>query len=130
MLELIKTAYLKASIAVSNLNAPTKFLIGLGAFLCCSTEAAAADSWWDQINNFTQGLSSTQTGFINAARVGGVVICIIGLWMLYSKNQRHNQDIKGSHIIIALLVGGLLVALPSFITSTSNTAGVQGSSVS
>lgn len=130
MLELIKTAYLKASIAVSNLNAPTKFLIGLGAFLCCSTEASAADSWWDQINNFTQGIASTQTGLINGARVGGVVVMIIGLGMWYSKTKRENHDIKASYIIIAFIVGGLLVALPSFITSTSNTAGVQGSSVS
>lgn len=130
MFDLLHITYLRISMFVANMKVPTKLLIGLSVFLCCSTEASAADSWWDMINSFTNGLTSIQSGLIMGSRVVGIVICVIGLIMWYNKSQRNNQDIKVGQIVTVLIVGSLLVALPSFISNTSNSVGLQGSTVS
>ncbi|HFQ7030024.1 DUF6750 family protein [Serratia quinivorans] len=99
-------------------------LVAMLPMVLMSREAAAADNWWDSINQFSEGLSSTQPGLIKAAKAIGVVLFIIGLVMWYNKTKR-GADIKGSSILIALIVGAFLVALGQFISQTGKTAGVD-----
>lgn len=94
-----------------------------------SQHASAADDWWGQINAVTDGMSSTQTGFIRAVQVVGVVVFFIGLVMWYNKTQRNGEaTVKG--ILIALIVGALMVVMPQFLSSSSKSVGMDGTTVS
>ena len=128
MIRVIKSLYMKAVVSLSSMNNQLKLAVAIPLILC-STESMAADTIWDMFNSFASGFSSMQTGIINVGRVIGVILILLGLVMLYNKNQR-GADIKGLTIVIAIIVGGILVVLPQFINNTSNSVGLSGSTVS
>jgi len=128
MIRVLKSLYLKAAVSLSDMNNQIKLAVAL-PLLFCSTQSMAADSIWDMINSIGNGFSSMQTSILTIARVVGIVLFIIGLVMWYNKTKR-GTDTQVSTIVIAIVVGGILVVLPQFISNTSNSVGLSGSTVS
>lgn len=128
MISLLKSLYLKAAVSLSCMNNQIKLAIAVPLVLC-SAQSMAADSIWTMFNSVADGFNSMQTGLFTVGRVIGVILFIIGLIMWYNKSQR-GSDTKAITIVVTLIVGGILVVLPQFISNTSNSVGLSGSTIS
>lgn len=131
-MKVIRSIELKMYEALASLHIMRSRMIkAMAAFatMLVSQHASAADDWWGQINSMTDGLSSTQTGFIRAVQAIGVVVFFIGLVNWYNKSNR-NGDATFKGIVICLVVGALMVVMPQFLSSSSKSVGMDGTTVS
>lgn len=75
------------------------------------------------VNNITSGISSVKPGLMMAAQVAGVGCVISGIFLwLRKKNEPH---IKGSHIVMFIGIGCILIALDQFISRGQKQAGLR-----
>lgn len=124
IINFIKDKALSASIAAYQMRGTVAKSLAILPLILLSKEAAAETNIWEKINNFTQGLASTQTGLITSGKVIGVVFFIVGLVSLFLKNKR-GKDISGSFIFWSMVVGACLVGLTAWISSVGSTVGVD-----
>ncbi|WP_339056704.1 DUF6750 family protein [Candidatus Regiella endosymbiont of Tuberolachnus salignus] len=98
-------------------------LIGL-----CSAQAASADEDIAAIvNSITAGITRVKPGLLLAAQVAGIGCVIAGIFLwLRKKNDPH---VKGSHIVIFIGIGYILIALDQFISRGQKQAGLRPVSV-
>ncbi|MGP8592028.1 DUF6750 family protein [Salmonella enterica subsp. enterica serovar Typhimurium] len=86
----------------------------LTAFL--APMAQADDDIAGMINKVTDGVKSLGPGLLDAAKVVGLVMVMAGLGLWFAK--KNNPHIKGWHVIVCLVVGGLLIAVDQLTKKT------------
>ncbi|EBI7649363.1 conjugal transfer protein [Salmonella enterica] len=124
VINFIKDKALSASIVAYQMRGTVAKSLAILPLILLSKEAAAETNIWEKINNFTEGLASTQPGLITSGKVIGVVFFIVGLVSLFLKNKR-GKDISGSFIFWSMVVGACLVGLTAWISSVGSTVGVD-----
>ncbi|EBW6765633.1 hypothetical protein D6445_11390 [Salmonella enterica subsp. enterica serovar Infantis] len=86
----------------------------LTAFLAPMAEAG--DDIASMVNKVTDGVKSLGPGLLDAAKVVGLVMVMAGLGLWFAK--KNNPHIKGWHVIVCLVVGGLLIAVDQLTKKT------------
>lgn len=79
----------------------------LTAFLAPMAEAG--EDIASSVNKVTDGIKSVEPGLLDAAKVLGLVMVMIGLGLWFGK--KNNPHIKGWHVVLCIVVGGLLIAV-------------------
>jgi hypothetical protein len=83
--------------------------------------ATGATTIGGMAQNGSQALSGLYGLAMNAALVLGVFLSLLGLWLLY-QNKKDDGRTKASHGIVALVIGALMIFLPSVIEGVGATA--------
>ncbi|WP_446471484.1 DUF6750 family protein [Xenorhabdus stockiae] len=93
--------------------------------------AAHAETIWDNIRSWGDGLKSIREPIMWGAGTAGIVIIISGLFMIKNVNDAKKQGQTGGRsmgtAVIAILIGAFLVGLAAFIKIATGTAGVESS---
>ncbi|AZT39735.1 hypothetical protein ELZ88_24775 (plasmid) [Salmonella enterica subsp. enterica serovar Karamoja] len=86
----------------------------LTAFL--APMAQADDDIAGMVQKVLDGIKSVGPGLLDAAKVIGLVMVMTGLGLWFAK--KNNPHIKGWHVIVCLVVGGLLIAVDQLTKKT------------
>ncbi|EPM5457632.1 DUF6750 family protein [Salmonella enterica] len=88
----------------------------LTAFL--APMAQADDDIAGMINKLTDGIKSIEPGLLDAAKVAGLLMVMVGLGLWFGKKS--NPHIKGWHVALCIVVGGLLIAVDQLTKKTES----------
>lgn len=86
----------------------------LTAFL--APMAQADDDIAGMIQKILDGIKSVGPGLLDAAKVIGLVMVMVGLGLWFGKKS--NPHIKGWHVVLCIVVGGLLIAVDQLTKKT------------
>lgn len=86
----------------------------LTAFL--APMAQADDDIAGMVQKVLDGIKSVGPGLLDAAKVIGTVMVMTGLGLWFAK--KNNPHIKGWHVIVCTVVGGLLIAVDQLTKKT------------
>ncbi|HAF4865869.1 TPA: hypothetical protein G9F10_004013 [Salmonella enterica] len=86
----------------------------LTAFL--APMAQADDDIAGMITKVLDGVKSLGPGLLDASKVIGLVMVMVGLGLWFGKKS--NPHIKGWHVVLCIVVGGLLIAVDQLTKKT------------
>ncbi|MGT1696553.1 DUF6750 family protein [Salmonella enterica subsp. enterica serovar Winslow] len=86
----------------------------LTAFL--APMAQADDDIAGMIQKILDGIKSVGPGLLDASKVIGLVMVMVGLGLWFGKKS--NPHIKGWHVVLCIVVGGLLIAVDQLTKKT------------
>lgn len=86
----------------------------LTAFL--APMAQADDDIAGMIQKVLDGIKSVGPGLLDASKVIGLVMVMVGLGLWFGKKS--NPHIKGWHVVLCIVVGGLLIAVDQLTKKT------------
>lgn len=104
-------------------RAKTLFIRGLTAFALANPVLASAGSdIADMGKSLAEGAKTTKTSALDIAQLIGLIFVIIGLVM--AKQKKSNPQITVGHIVGAVVVGALLIAIPEVIKRSQSQLGL------
>ncbi|WP_049034281.1 DUF6750 family protein [Klebsiella aerogenes] len=86
----------------------------LTAFL--APMAQADDDIAGMIKKVLDGIKSVGPSLLDASKVIGLVMVMVGLGLWFGK--KNNPHIKGWHVVLCIVVGGLLIAVDQLTKKT------------